>query len=133
MLIEPVLPCNYQSYRNKSMALCALHLAQGSTILSSIIKSTTIKYHLKSVSSIPLKFKQIDPLLEKRGLEAQCIKEVLSEVKQWESMPNRKEPVAVKMVLCMYKKCKNKHPYSLDFFLYDWIFLGIFFVFRLYK
>ena len=48
-------------------------------------------------------------------------------------MPNRREPVTVKMVLQMHKKCVNKHPDSVEFVLCDWIMLGIFYGFRLYE
>ena len=44
--------------------------------------------HLKVASSESLYHKILDLLLDTRGLEVQYIKEVLSEVKQWESMPN---------------------------------------------
>ena len=88
VLIEPSLPCNCQSDINKAVVLCALHLEQGNTMLIATIKSTTIKRHLKAASSVSLHHKQLEWLLETRDLEAQCIKEVLSEVKRWESMPN---------------------------------------------
>ena len=86
------------------MALYALHLEEGSTILSTTINSTTIKLYLKVASSVPLNHKYLDPLLETRGIEAQCIKDFLSEVKRWESMPNHREPVTVKMVISMHEK-----------------------------
>ena len=119
MLIEPALPCNCYSDRNKAILFCALQLAHGSTILSTTIKSTTTKHYLKVALSSPLNHKQLDPLLDARSLEVQCIKDVLSEVKRWESMPNRREPVTVKMVLRMHEKCKNKNPDSLDSVICD--------------
>ena len=63
------------------MALYALHLAQVRTIVSSTINFTTIKRYLKAASYVPLKFKQIAPLLNTRDLEAQCMKDVFYEVK----------------------------------------------------
>ena len=78
MVIEPALPHNYHSDRKKVMELCDLYLAQDSTMLSSTENSTTIKRCLKAASSILLKLKQLDPLLDTQGLDAQCIKEVLS-------------------------------------------------------
>ena len=131
MLIEPAMSCNFQSDRNKVMALHALYLAQDSTILSSTAKSITIKCCIKVNLSVSLKFKQLDPLLDTCGLDSKCIKEVLSEVKRWEHVPNHREPVTVKMVLHVHKKCKNKHPDSLESIPYDLIVLGILHGFRL--
>ena len=115
------------------MVIFALHLAHGSTMLSSTIKYTTIKRHLKASSSIPFTFKQLGLLLDTRGLDEQCIKEVLSEVNRWKFMSNRREPVTVKIVLHMQKRCKNKHLDSLDPALCDWIVLCMFYGFRLYE
>ena len=78
-----------------------------------------------------LKFKQLDSLLDTRGLETQFIKEILFEVKRWESMPNCREPITMKMVLCMRKKYKNKHRDSLEYIMCNWIILGIFYGFGL--
>ena len=86
------------------MDLHALYLVQVSTMLSSTMKSTAIKYYLNAASSISLESKQLDLLLDMRGLEAQCIKDVLSEVKLWESIPNHREPVTMKIVLNMHNK-----------------------------
>ena len=100
-------------------------------MLSTTTKSTTTKRYLKAASSVPLNHKQLDPLLDTRGLEFQYIKDILPEVKQWESMLNRREPVNVKMVLHMHDKYKNKHRDSLDFVSLNWNVLGILYSFRL--
>ena len=81
---------------------------------------------LRAASTVSLNYKQLYPTLDTRGLESQCIKDVLSEVKRWESIPNRREPIAVKMVMCMYKKCKSNYLDSLDLVPYEWAVLGIF-------
>ena len=114
MLIDPVLPWKHQSDRNKAMALCVLHLEQGRSMLIITIKSTNIKSYLKTASSISLNHKHLDPLSCMHVLETQCIKDVLSEVKRWECMPNGREHVTVKMVLQMHEKYKNNHLDSLE-------------------
>ena len=83
------------------------------------MKSTTTKPYLKDAPSVPLNHKHVDPLLDTRGLESQCSKDFLSEVKLWESVPNFREPITVKMVLHMKEKCKSKHLDSLDSVPYD--------------
>ena len=71
ILIEPTLPCAKQCHRNKEMMFYALHVAHDNTILSTTIKSDTIKHYLKAASSISLNHKQLDPRLDEYGLEAQ--------------------------------------------------------------
>ena len=113
------------------MELCILHLAQGRTIFGTTTKSTTMKRYLKVAFSVSLHHKKLDPMLDTCGLEAQCIKEVLLEVTLWESRPNRREPVTVKMVLHMHKKCARKQSDIIESVLCDWIVLGIFYGFYL--
>ena len=78
MLIESALHCNGKSDKNKAMALHALCLEQVSTMLSTAMKFTTAKHYLGVASSVPLNHEEIDPQLDTSGLEAQCIKDVLS-------------------------------------------------------
>ena len=63
------------------MALNILCLAQGSTILSITTNFFTAKRFLGVDSSIPLQYRQLDPLLDTRGLESQYIKGFFLEVK----------------------------------------------------
>ena len=46
-------------------------------------------------------------------------------------MPNHREPVTVKMVLHMCKKCANNYPDSIECILCNWIVIGIFYGFDL--
>ena len=78
------------------------------------MKFTTMKFYLRVDSSAPLHHKQLDPILDTHSLEAQCIKDFFSEVKRWESMQIRREPVTVKMALHMHKNYTNKHPDRLE-------------------
>ena len=54
------------------------------------------------------------------------MKNVLSKVKRWESMPERRESVTVKIVSRVLNKCDGKCPDILDLVLCDWSMLGIF-------
>ena len=100
-------------------------------MVSTTIKSGTIKCYLRASSSILLNHKQIDPLLDTRGVKAHCIKDVFSEVKRCESMSNVREDVTFKMAFYMHEKCKSKYPGSLYSVLFDWDVLGIFCWFHL--
>ena len=78
MLTEPELHYDYQSDRNKVIALCTMHLTQGSTIFSTTIKSITVKRCIMVALSVSLNHENLDPLLETRELEAQCINNIIS-------------------------------------------------------
>ena len=103
MLVQSVLPYADQRDRRKAMAFCGFHLVQVSTILSTTTKSGTIKKFLIAASSVALHYQNLDLFLNEHGQDTQCIKNVLSEFKRWESISNHIEPVAVKMVLHMLK------------------------------
>ena len=64
------------------MACYTLNPAQGSTMLCTAIKSGTIKRYLAALESITVNPKQLDPLLDDCGQDAECMKNVLSEVKR---------------------------------------------------
>ena len=63
MLIKPALPCADRSDKSKVMECCALHLVQGITMLSTAIKSGTIKLYLVVEVSISIIDKHLDLLL----------------------------------------------------------------------
>ena len=90
MLIDISLTCDIRYDRNKVMSLCTLYLTQDITMLSKIINFSTIKHYLTAVSSVLLNRNQLDLLLDSHSLKYQCINNVFSKVKLWESMPNHK-------------------------------------------
>ena len=101
------------------MTFCTLHLAQGRTMIGTTKKSGTIKNYLIASSSVSLNCQQLDLLLNEHGQDTQCIKNILSDVKRWESIPNLIEPITVKITVYMLKKCDGKHPDSIDLLLCD--------------
>ena len=72
-----------------------------------------------------------DPRLNSRGITSPDIYKVLNELKRWEAMPNRREPVTVAMLHKMHALCTILHDDSLETALYDWNVLGIYYGFRL--
>ena len=96
-------------------------------MICTTIKSGTIKIYLGEAASIALNHSQANPLSNECIQDAKIIKNVLSRVKRWESMPNHRKPFTVKMVLNMHEKCKKKHPDSLDSVLGNWNVLDIFY------
>ena len=113
MLLEPVLLYLDQEDKNQVVVLCVLYLAQISTTICYSTKSVTIDHYLVATTDFIIKHKYIGPLNGKRVIKACCAKNVLNEVKCFQSAPNSREPVAVKMVLHV-KNCYGQHPYILD-------------------
>ena len=57
MIMQSSLPSAEKSHKSKAIALHALHLAQGSTMLSTTMKTGTIKYYLVASASVALNHK----------------------------------------------------------------------------
>ena len=113
------------------MALFALSLAQGSTILAISIKAGTIKGYLRAAAGLSKHAQLADPTRNFEGKLADPIQRVLHEQKRWEEMPNRRELVEPIMIDDMWELCKLLSIDSLEYALYDWNVLGQVFGFRL--
>jgi hypothetical protein len=57
---------------------------------------------------------------------AKVINECLAEVKRWENMPNRREPLTIDMIYYQQRKCSSSTPYSVDQVMFDFEVVGIF-------
>ena len=66
---------------------------------------------------------RLDPQLDIYGRRSSYINKVLLEVKRWESMPNRREPVTPEMMLHMVKN-RSSRTDSLSSALTDWNIAG---------
>ena len=100
LLLErvPLERCNY------TLALYAAHLASGSTLLCKSVKSGTIAGYLRDVARFLVTFNARDPRRTDatQTTNAECISGVLAEVKRWELVPNRREPLTVDMYMWLH-------------------------------
>ena len=112
------------------MALYALHLAQGNTVLSITIKSGTMEGYLRAAATLSTNARLMDPRLNIYGKTADPIKKVLREQKRWEDMPHRRNPVTTPMILHMCAVAKNADQDSAQAAIYDWNVLGRVYGFR---
>ena len=115
------------------MALHVTHLSQGHTVLCLSVKSATISRYLHAATDIDIRRKLLDHQINERGLKSSCTTKVSVEVKRWESISNRREPVNILMVLHMQAKCAKLYPDSLESALHYWNNLGLCYGFRLSK
>ena len=113
--------------RNIIMACYTAYLASGETLLCKTIKSSTIKRYLSAAVELSTHANMINPCLDIMGKQSTYITNILKELKRWESMPNRKEPVTKKMIEYIIRKGQslyNKNPNNIYTALADWLIVG---------
>ena len=130
MHLRPELPSISQPDRNMIIALFILSLAQGNTIKCISIKESTAKRYMSAACDFSKRLHFPDPSLDQRGARAAPINRVLHEMKRWDSMPNRKEPITPAIVDTMRSFAPSDNPDHLHSALLDWNILGQFYGFR---
>jgi hypothetical protein len=118
----------------------ALDLAMGHTLLCKTIKSGTIKNYLKAAADRIAEARRrmligaatdalqwIDPRHDITvGETAKCITVITDEVKRWENMPNRREPLTVDMIHYAALQCNKTRLFCIENVMYDWSVIGIY-------
>ena len=130
MHLRPELPSISQPDRNMIIALFILSLAQGNTIKCMSIKESTAKRYMSAACDFSKRLHFPDPSLDQRGARAAPINRILHEMKRWDSMPNRKEPITPAIVDTMRSFAPSDNPDHLHSALLDWNILGQFYGFR---
>ena len=105
MKLIPTLFYARHSDRNLVMARYAMNLSQGYGIKCHTITSGTMKRYLMAVAEISEAQKLPNPILNSRSITSPYINKVLDELRRWEAMPNRTEPVTVTMLHHMHALC----------------------------
>ena len=110
------------------MACYTAHLSLGHTLLCKTIKSGTIVKYLNAAAELSISAKMVNPCLDIMGKQYEGIKTVLRELKRWEKMPNRREPITKSMIeyiidkgKSLYKENNNNIYISLS----DWLIIGL--------
>ena len=114
--------------RNIIMACYAADLASGQTLLCKAIRSGTISRYLSAASDLSIKANIANPCLDILGKQSKYIKDILNEVKRWESIPNRREPITKDIIKYIIKKGNTLHksnPDNLYSALADWLIIGL--------
>ena len=93
--------------RNIIMACYTAHLSLGHTLLCKTIKSGTIVKYLSAAADLSTSAKMVNPCLDIMGNQFNEIKTVLRELKRWEKMPNRREPITKSMIEYIINKGKT--------------------------
>jgi hypothetical protein len=101
--------CNWQ------LVLYAVHLATGNTVSCRSIKATTIDKYLRNVAKFCAQANPRDPrkLEQTQKPLARIIQGVVDEVKRWEDIPDRREPLTIEMIYYLQELYESKpHVYS---------------------
>ena len=114
--------------RNIIMACYAAHLASGETLLCKSIRSGTILRYLSAAADLSVPANITNPCLDIMGKQSQYIKDIINEVRRWESIPNRREPLTKSMITYIMNKGDSlaKHnPDNIYSALSDWLVIGL--------
>lgn len=111
------------------LALFALHLGSGATLLCKAIKAATIRQYLADVGTVLRRLdrdqrdfrrdRDSDPRL------ATTITAVLKELERWEQMPNRREPFTLEMLALLQQQAQMLPPDGILQALGDWFLIGL--------
>ena len=110
------------------MACYAAHLASGETLLCKSIRSGTIMRYLSAAADLSVPANVTNPCLDIMGRQSQYIRDVINEVKRWESIPNRKEPITkelIQYIINKGNKLSKQNPNNLYAALSDWLIIGL--------
>ena len=106
------------STRNTIMACYTAHLATGHTLLCKSIRSGTISRYLNAAAELSTHAKMMNPCLDIMGNVSKEIKDILNELKRWESMPKRREPMTKEMILYVINKGEKKESTSQTIYIW---------------
>jgi hypothetical protein len=117
----------------------AVFLALGHTLLCKTVKSSTISHYLRCAATHVKEARRRMPNIDNNTIVWQDpridmatgkiddrISAVINEVKRWENMPNRREPLTIDMISFQQLQCHDNAPHSEDAAMYDWEVFGIY-------
>ena len=121
-------------------AMYVVHLGMGHTLLCKTIKEATIRRYLNEAGTRILESRQnykmrfpqaqltwFHPLRNHgESKMAPAITDCLDEIKRWENMPNRREPLTIDMIYHQQRQCSSLTPHSVAQVMFDFEVVGIF-------
>ena len=108
------------------MACYTVHLVGGHILLCKTITSGTIKRYLSAAAELSRLANMLNLCLDIMGNRSRYINDILKELKRWECVPNRREPVTKEMVEYIISKGKsmsNDDPDNIYSAMVDWLVL----------
>ena len=119
-LPDPTMPKSPCQARNYFLACYAVSLVQGQTLLGQSIRSRTISNYLKAVYNLfDARHLSYRPLLETDYIDI-----VLKTVRDYESVPNRRNMISDPMIRWLVIEAKKHHTDDAFCSTVNWILLG---------
>ena len=110
------------------MACYTANLVARENILSMTLKSDTISRYLCAAADTSIPANMMNSCLDLTGKQSRFIKDILHEIKRWEVMPNRREPITKDIISYIVNKgegMKKSNPHNIYAVLGDWLILGL--------
>lgn len=113
---------------NWIMTLYTYHLLSGETVLCRVIKSDTVKKYLLDVANFICRFRDHDPRRVREWDTSLCpeITKLCKAAKDWEQVPDRKEPFTIDMLKDLQRRCTDPRAHSLLAAIIPWFVLGLY-------
>ena len=126
---DPTLAYLEIPQKNFILACYAVSLTSNETIFCRIIKASTVNLYLSDAAKLAI-FKNLsDPTKNSFNQKSNHITNVVNDHRQWETMPNRSEPLTFPMVdrayLLPYGPAPKTPNDSLTAALIDWFIIGM--------
>ena len=99
---NPKLSGYSQNTRNIIMACYAADLVSGENLLCMTLKAGIILRYLQAAAELSTHSNIMNPCLDSTGKQSKHIKDIIHEVKRWESVPDRREPLTKNMIEYIY-------------------------------
>lgn len=126
-------------------SMYVVYLAMGHTLQCKTIKSGTISLYVRRAADRVMERRQRYALSHPKSnmvwfhptlphgstVMAPEILSCIGEVKRWETMKDRREPLTTDMIYYQKLQCSSATPHSVDQVLFDWLVTGIYAGFRL--
>ena len=122
-----------QRRANLQLAAYAIYVGTGQALWCKTVKSATIATYLRNIALLVKKFRPIDPRYAAptdRSL-APVIKHYLDNLKKWESIPDRREPMTLEMIDDCRNAAVGTPSSSIENALVDFYITGIFAGYRI--
>ena len=109
------------------MACYAADLGAGQNLLCMTLKAGTILRYLQAAAELSIPANIMNPCLDITGKQSKYIRDIINEVKRWESVPDRREPVTKDMIEYIFNKgisLKKSNKDNIYTSLADWLIIG---------
>jgi hypothetical protein len=98
----------------------------GNTINNKLVRKATVDQYVNTAIKYALEVSGIDPSIDpSTNKRHNLIEAALQELKRWEKVPNRRQPLTIPMIRWLKQKAESTHEDSLENATIDWLIVGL--------